>query len=498
MPASRNEQGTIAVLDVGKTNVKLNAVTADGVVLETLSIPNPVLPGPPWRHHDLGAIGEWVFSGLGQLARRHPLSAFVASGHGSGGVLVGDDPESGDGTALPMIDYEQPLPEAVNAGYIPLSGSFFDRGSATMHAATHQARQLYWMQEREPEAFSRARWYLGLPQYWAWRLSGVATAETSLLGAQSHLWNVAERHFAPIVEARGWRRLMPPFADAWQDLGPVRAALARRYALPEEFRVLVGAHDSSLNHYRYHAAGLSDFIVISTGTWIVGFSGQTALDRLDEDRGMTLNSDVFGNPLGGVLTMGGREFSYVAGQEPPDGPVPEQIVRRLIGGRTMALPSFGDDNGLFPGSAGHGHITEPKPETAMERKALALLYCALLTAECVEALGAGPSVVLDGSFLRDPLYARLVAALLPERQVRFNLDAYGVASGAALLAGQRTRTGPAPLSLAEVADIAPLTAAISDYAARWRATARRQAEPVFTDTSKGKSDEPARHSHSSP
>ena len=476
---SRNEQGTIAVLDVGKTNVKLNAVTADGVVLETLSIPNPVLPGPPWRHHDLGATGEWVFSGIGQLCRRHPLSTFVASGHGSGGVLVGDSPESGDGTALPMIDYEQSPPDAIRTGYAPLSGSFFDRGSATMHAATHQARQLYWMQEREPEAFSRARWYLGLPQYWAWRLSGVATSEASLLGAQSHLWNVAERHFAPIVAARGWGRLMPPFADAWQDLGPVRADLARRHGLPQGLRILVGAHDSSLNHYRYHAAGLHEFTVISTGTWIVGFSGQTSLDRLDENRGMTLNSDVFGNPLGGVLTMGGREFSLVAGPGQPSDPVPEQTIRRLIADRTMALPSFGDDNGLFPGSAGQGRISGPKPETAMERKAVALVYCALLTAECIEALGAGSLVVLDGSFLGDPLYARLVAALLPDRQVRFNLDAYGVASGAALLAGQHSRRRPAPLSLAEASDVASLTAAISDYATEWRARARQPAEPVF-------------------
>lgn len=476
---SRDDEGTIAVLDVGKTNVKLNAVTADGAVLETLSIANPVLPGPPWSHHDLGAIGEWAFSGLAQLARRHPLSTFVASGHGSGGVLVDDDPDSGDGAALPMIDYEQAPPEVIRAGYAPLSGSFFDRGSATMHAATHQARQLFWMQEREPQAFARARWYLGLPQYWVWRLSGVPASEASLLGAQSHLWNVAERHFAPIVDQRGWGRLMPPFADAWQDLGPVRVELARRHGLPQDLRILTGAHDSSLNHYRYHAAGLRDFIVISTGTWIVGFCGQTPLNRLDENRGMTLNSDVFGKPLGGVLTMGGREFSHVAGHGQPDGPVPEQIVRQLIALKTMALPSFGDDNGLFPGSAGHGHISGPKPETPMERKALALIYCALLTAECVEALGAGSLVVLDGSFLRDPLYARLVAALLPGRQVRFNLDTYGVASGAALLAGQRTRTRPAPLSLAEATDVPPLTTVISNYAAEWRATARRQAEPVF-------------------
>ncbi len=470
--AAEEDAGTVAVLDVGKTNVKLNAVTADGVVLETLGVANPVLPGPPWRHHDLESLGEWVFSSLAKLGRRHPLQTFVAAGHGSGGVLVGDDPDVAAGAALPMIDYEQPVPEKIQLGYAPLSGSFFDRGSATMHSATHQARQLYWMQEHAPDAVAAARWYLGLPQYWAWRLSGVAASEASLLGAQSHLWNVAERRFSPIVGARFWQRLMPGFADAWQVLGPVRPPLARRHGLPENLRVLTGGHDSSLNHYRYHAAGLTDFIVVSTGTWIVAFSGRTPLERFDERRGMTLNSDVFGRPLGGVLTMGGREFSHVAGREPPEAAVPDDVVLGLIAKRTMAMPSFGDDDGLFPESAGRGRISGPPPETPIERKALALLYCALLTAECVEALGPGPLVVLDGSFLRDPLYARLVAALMPSRRVRFNLDAYGVASGAALLANEGRRQAPAPLSLADPGSISHLSPAVAVYASQWRARAR--------------------------
>ncbi|WP_179875462.1 FGGY-family carbohydrate kinase [Sinorhizobium sp. BJ1] len=467
-----NAATMVAVLDVGKTNVKLSAADADGTIIETLSVPNPVLPGPPWRHHDLDALGEWVFETLASLSRRHVFSAFVASGHGSGGVLTGADPNAGDGAVLPMIDYEQPLPADIRDGYAPLAGSFLDRGSATMHGATHQARQLYWMEEREPDAFGKARWYLGLPQYWAWRLSGVAASETSFLGAQSHLWNVAADRWAPIVGARGWQRLMPPFAKAWQTLGPIRPELARRFGLPGALAVLTGGHDSSLNHYRYHAAGLRDFTVISTGTWIVGFSGSTPIERLDEHRGMTLNSDVFGNRLGGILTMGGREFSHIAGNDPPADDVPAEVLARLIGERMFALPSFGDDDGLFPGSAAAGRFVGPPAESAMERKALALLYCALLTAECLDALGDDRLVVLDGSFLRNPLYAQSVAALLPEREVRFNLDSYGVAAGAALLAGHETRRHPAPLPLGEPADLTELKPDLCRYGAEWRNLAR--------------------------
>ncbi|MDX1218846.1 carbohydrate kinase [Sinorhizobium medicae] len=481
MNDSGSGAAAVAVLDVGKTNVKLSAFTADGAAVETLSVPNPVLPGPPWRHHDVTALSQWVFETLAALSRRHDLSAIVTAGHGSGGVLTGTDPDAGDGATLPMIDYEQSLPPDILDGYTPLAGSFLDRGSATMHGATHQARQLYWMEARQPDAFGKARWFLGLPQYWAWRLSGIAASEASFLGAQSHLWNVAERRWAPIVGARGWERLMPPFAKAWQTLGPIRPELVKRYGLPAEMRVLAGGHDSSLNHYRYHAAGLQDFTVISTGTWIVGFSRSTPIDRLDEHRGMTLNSDLFGNRLGGILTMGGREFSHIAGVDPPTDNAPPEALVRLLAQRTIAAPSFGDDDGLFPGSAGSGRILGPEPKSAMERKTLALLYCALLTVECIETLSADRLVVLDGSFLRDPLYADVVAALLPDRKVCFNLDAYGVAAGAALLAGHETRKGPAPLTLSEPTRFGRLEPELLRYAADWRAVARTTA----TETNSG-------------
>lgn len=458
----------VAVIDIGKTNVKVNAVTKDGHVLETLSSTNPVLPGPPWQHHDLDRLRDWVYASVAALAVHHRFDTIVCSGHGSGGVLVHDEPGEGSGAALPMIDYEQPLPPGLDRIYAPLSGSFFDRGSATMLGATHQARQLFWMQHAEPEAVATARWFLGIPQYWAWLLTGNAVSETSFLGAQSHLWNVVEQRWAPIVTTRDWQRLMPPFAKAWDVVGHLKPALARRLGLAETTRVLAGAHDSSLNFYQYQAAGLGNVAVVSTGTWIVGFSDRTPVARLDEHRGMTCNSDVHGKPLGGVLTMGGREFVAIAGADAPDGPVLRGTVEHLIAQGTFALPSFGSDDGLFPGSAGRGTFFCPPPADATERKALALIYCALLTAECLDALGDCRTVVLDGSFLRDPLYAALVAGLVPERTVFFNREGYGVASGAALLAEHQQRVAPAPIDLGRPEPLNLLPSLLPAYSARWR------------------------------
>ncbi|HWT30979.1 MAG TPA: carbohydrate kinase [Propylenella sp.] len=450
----------VAVLDIGKTNVKLSAATPDGAILETVSTANVTLDGPPYRHPDLAGIEDWLFQGLPRIARRHAIGAFVACGHGSAGVLV-----DGSGSIMPMIDYENDVPPHVDQAYSALAGPVEERGSPIMAGAAHLARQLLWLHLEWPEAFARGRWFLGGPQYWAWRLSGVAAAELTYLAAQSHLWNIPARRFTAIVEKRGWERLIPPIRPAWDVLGPLRPDLARRLGVPGEMKVLCGIHDSSANFYRYQQAGLADLAVISTGTWIVGLSDAFAPEALARTGGMTWNADVFGRPLTGILAMGGRDFAAIAG-ESPELRVDARAVARLVQAGTFALPTFAFDDGPFPGSAGRGHVTAPAPTVPEERRALALLYVALLTDTCLDLMGASATTVLDGSFVKDPLYASLFGALRQGRRTLYSTDGYGTAAGAALLAGHETRTAPAKV---DIRTAQPLQIpGLDDYRRRWR------------------------------
>jgi sugar (pentulose or hexulose) kinase len=361
-----------------------------------------------------------------------------------GAVLVGDDPDAPP--VLPMIDYEQEVPDEVNARYAALVTDRFDRGGPMLHGATHIARQLLWAETVAPEGLARARHVLGLPQYWAFRLSGQARREITHLAAQSHLWNLPEDRPTRIVAERGWTRLLPPRAAAGDDLGPLRPALARRYDLPGEIRIRTGGHDSSANLYRYQAAGLSDFVLVSTGTWVVALADGFDPASLSPDKGMTLNADVDGRPVGGALCMGGREFALVAGDQPPGALANPTTMGRLAERGTVALPSFADNDGQLPGSAGQGRIVGPPPETCEERLALAVLYAALLTIECACAVAPGRKLILDGTFVRDPAFAATVAGMQPGIQVLVQRDGNGVASGAALLCARARR---ADLNLAE-------------------------------------------------
>ncbi len=453
----------VAVLDVGKTNVKLHAVGADGAPLEARGIPNPVRDGPPWRHHDLAAIEAWLLAALRDLGRRHAIAAIVPAGHGGSGVLVGPD-----GPVVPMIDYEAAPPAGIDAAYRAAADPFAERGSAIMLGAAHAARQLVWLGRDAPEALARATAWLHVPQYWAWRLSGVLADEVTSAAAETHLWCVPEARPARIVGRMGWGRLMPPMRPAWEPLGTLRPEIAAATGLDPATRVLNGIHDSSANVYRYEAAGLADLAVVSTGTWIVALTDRTrGLDLAAERPGGTLNADVSGRPVPGMLAMAGREFAAIAGRAP--GPASRAALARIVAAGTMALPFFGRDDGLFPGRAGQGRLAGPPGDPAT----LALLTAALLTAEMLARLPATATVVLDGSFVRDPLYGALVQALHPSARVLVNPARDGLAAGAALLARHGGTTPPVALiapDLAGIPDLAP-------YAALWHERLSLETQP---------------------
>lgn len=451
---------TVAVFDIGKTNLKLLAIR-EGAVLETLTTANRPRPAPPYLHSDLAAIETWLLGALGQLAARHRIEAVVASGHGSGGVLVDEA-----GPVLPMMDYEAEAPEDIVAGYAAVAPAFEEAFCAIGGGASRLGGQLFWQSRAWPEAFARARWLLMLPQYWAWRLSGVAASELTTLGAQTHLWNHAEGRLTGLAERMGWARLLPPLRPAWDAQGPIRPEVAAATGLDPTTPVLCGIHDSNANYFRYLAAGLQSFVLLSTGTWIIGFNAGLPLARMDGSRGMVANTDPDGRPISCTLIMFGREYAVLAGGDAePDA----DAAARLVARGTLALPSFVDFDGVFPGSAERGRIDGPPPETAEERAALATLYCALGTAVCLDLLQAAAPVIVDGGFAANPLFAPLLAALRPDLPVQVSDSRDGTALGAALL-WHRNRGRPAPpLALRQAAPAA--IPGLAAYAARWRALA---------------------------
>ncbi len=470
MTRASSRPHAVAVLEVGKTDVNLVAVAPDGRLLSSRSAPNEVRTGEPYPSCDVEHIWRWMMAALADLGERFTIAAIVPTSYGSTAVLIDHA-----ALVLPILDYEADPPAAIGAAYAEVAPWFEECCCPIAPAGLTLARQLFWQSRAFPDAFAQARWILPFAQYWAWGLSGVPASEVTSLGAQTQLWNPRTRDFSSLARQQGWADRFPPLRNAWEVLGPLQFEVARKCALPVDIPVLCGIHDGNARFARYVAAGLDDFTLISTGASLIALQPGLPLERLDPLRATASSSDLLGRPVACARFMGNREHAAVAGADPPAGSPDVADVEALIAAATMALPSFSNDGGAFPGTGSKGRIVGPVPQSPRARVALASLYVALMADVALDLLGSRHRIIVDGGFAHDPLFAGLLAGLRPEQPVAVSLARAGTAIGAALLWGWGERAAPVRLDLTPVAPIRP--GGLADYARRWRAAAEGTARP---------------------
>ena len=450
----------IAVLDVGKTNVKLVLVDAEtGGEIRSRSMPNRVRRDGPYPHADTEAIEAFLLDGLADLASEGGFDAVSITAHGATGALVGPD-----GLALPVLDYEHDGPDAVAEDYAKVRPAFAETFSPRLPGGLNLGAQLCWQARAFPDAFAGAS-FLTYPQYWAWRLTGVAATEPTSLGCHTDLWAPERRSFSSLVARMGWGGLMAPVRSAFDVLGPLRPEIAGRFGFGPAVPVACGLHDSNASLLPHIQDRDGPQSIVSTGTWIVAFAVGGALDRLDAGRDMLANVDAHGRPVASARFMGGREFDRLTcGRvEEPDPTCVAAILARGV----MALPSFAPGSGPFPGAVGRWSEDE-RGLTTPERTAVASLYTALMTATCLERLGGAGSTTVEGPFARNALFLRALAGLTG-RAVLASPGATGTGVGAARLHAQpgERRIPAATLSGGEDR----LGPSFAGYAARWREAA---------------------------
>ncbi len=427
----------IAVLDIGKTNLKLVVASDDGWPLETHSIPNAADTAGPYLAYDLARLEEWFLDTLALVAQRHAIGAVIATAHGCGAVLV-----DGDEPVLPMMDYDAICPPAIDQAYARIAPAYDEVFCGVGAGAMRLAKQLLWQQSAYPVEFARAKTYLTTAQFFALRLGGRAASEISQLAAQGHIWDLVRHQPSSVMRNRGWDHLLPPRLPAGAVLGTVSEAVAKRTGLGRTTEILCGVHDSNANLFRYKAAGMANASILSTGTWMIGFERDLPLDRLSATSAMVLNIDVDGEDVPSTLTMTGREYDLIRNEKSAADSNVFAAVPRLLAQGTFALPSFVGDDGLFPSAAHHGQIIGPPPKTDAEWQGLAILYAAFNANRCLDVLGSSKRIVIDGGFAANLPFSRCLATLRPSQSVSVSQSRDGTALGAALLWRRFSRAIP--------------------------------------------------------
>ncbi|MVT75953.1 FGGY-family carbohydrate kinase [Bradyrhizobium cajani] len=444
---------TVAVLDIGKTNVKL-ALFDEGRLLWEQAAPNCIRSGPPYPHEDVESSWNFFLDALREAARSHQIGAIVPTAHGAAGALIGERE-----LAAPVMDYEFTGVDEIEPDYVKLRPPFSVSLSPKLPAGLNLGRQLAYQKWRCPDLFAKARYFVGYPQYWTWRLTGVAVSEVTTLGAHTDLWVPRRGQISSLVEALDIDHLLPPLRRAFDPLGPIKPEIAAVTGLAPETRVFCGIHDSNASLLPYLVSRQAPFTVLSTGTWVILMSVGLSLDQLDPRDDTLANVDVLGRPIACGRFMGGREYAIIAGGS---GNPDLDAMERVIASGAMALPCFSGQGGPYAKAKGviRGEVA------ARDRPALATLYCALVSDLMLTHMGAtGGDLIVEGTFAGNPLFCRTLGALRPTQRVFAAEDAAGTARGAAMLA-----QWPPSYHIAEPVPVDPISiAGLDSYRKAWTA-----------------------------
>ncbi|NRB20953.1 MAG: carbohydrate kinase [Rhodobacteraceae bacterium] len=416
----------IAVIDIGKTNVKLALVDLTTVSeVAVVTRPNVVRPGPPWPHFD--ADGHWAFllDALGQFHHDFGVDAISVTTHGASIVLLD---ENGD-LAAPILDYEHDGPTETAAHYDAIRPPFELTGSPRLAVGLNVGAQLHWQFKADPGLHARTSHILSYPQYWGHRLTGVISSDVTSIGCHTDLWLPHEGAYSELVEALDIAGKMAPVRKSNDILGSVLPEVAAATGLSKDTLVICGIHDSNASLYPHILTQKTPFSVVSTGTWVVVMAMGGAKTVLDPSRDTLVNVNALGEAVPSGRFMGGREFELIQKGHPVE--ISPADVAQVLVQEIMLLPAVDPLSGPYQGMEMRWHGACPSEKSGFRAVALSY-YLALMTDTCLRLTGADGPIIVEGPFAHNAQYLAMLQAATG-RPVLQSLSSTGTSIGAALL-----------------------------------------------------------------
>jgi sugar (pentulose or hexulose) kinase len=140
----------------------------------------------------------------------------------------------------------------------------------------------------------------------------------------------------------------------------------------------------------------------------------------------------------------------------------EQDLQVVLREQIMLLPALENASGPYPGR--QHSWTPQEPRNDGERFAAASFYCALMTATCLDLIGAEGPVIVEGPFAANPHYLAMLGAALQRPVFTSKSSTTGTAIGAAMLAGE---SGQPLRQLDENPELQKYRQSCRNYGALW-------------------------------
>ncbi|MGH1414562.1 MAG: FGGY-family carbohydrate kinase [Pelagimonas sp.] len=449
----------IAVIDIGKTNVKLALVDLPTLTeIAVVTRPNTVRPGPPWPHYDVDGHWRFLLDALGQFQAQHGVEAISITTHGACAALLAAD----GSLAAPILDYEHEYPAQIVADYDAIRPDFAQTGSPKLAGGLNIGAQLHYQFATDQTLRDRTAQIVTYPQYWGHRLTGLAAMDVTSLGCHTDLWHPYEGVFSNLPRRLGIENKLAKVKKSNDVLGTILPDVAQATGLLPDTPVYVGIHDSNASLYPHILTQDGPFSVVSTGTWVIAMTMGGVDIVLDPARDTLVNVNALGQAVPSARFMGGREYEVIQDGHPMSAPSKSETAD-VLDGHLMILPSVEPRSGPFQGRQARWNH-EQVPSGAPTRSAALSFYLAMMTDTCLQLTGAQGPTIVEGPFARNTEFLTMLGASTG-RPVLVSEAETGTSIGAALLTGASDAVAK-PRAFKAVDD----THSLATYAAHWRAS----------------------------
>ncbi len=453
----------IIVLDIGKTNKKVLLFSNDLNIVEIRKRTfDEVEQADGIRIEQTEAVEEWFFQQVKELAATNDIDAVSITTHSTNVVCLTED----DKLSIPTIAYTNEAGDEIDKLFFERFGSFKELQKETAAAAIgsmiNTARIMHFAKEKYPEDFAKTRKILFYPQYYGYKLTGVASIESTSLGSHTFLYDPYHESYSRVARELGISELLPShLSRPWDVIGTVTPEVAAKTGLSTDCIVTTGIHDSNSSLLPYLINNETDFVLNSTGTWCVIMRPCDKIEFTSEDLGRTVyyNIDAYNNPVKTIIFMGGVEYerySQILDQHFGCTGMPEfnkETYKKILHEADfLFIPSVIKGVGIFPDSqpkvikGGQSYTLQEIEENADIRSKVFTdreeAYAALnssLVAQTIIALGytgftGGGSLFIEGGFCNNDAYTQLLAEYYSDTEVDTTNLQQATAVGAALLA----------------------------------------------------------------
>ncbi|WP_114748754.1 FGGY-family carbohydrate kinase [Pleomorphovibrio marinus] len=435
----------IAIFDIGKTNKKFFLFDENLKEIKEEYVKFPTITDEDGEEcDDLRKISNWAKEKVEALCRdsNYRVMALNFSTYGASFVSVDDSGKP----ITPIYNYLKKFPQDLHEEFY---GKYPEEQINTITASPtlgmlNSGLQLLWLKRKRPEVFKRIKYSLHLPQYISYLFTGEFVAEPTSIGCHTKLWDFPKGDYHSWVYEE-------EIAEKFPKTVPTSNYFEKTIC-GQRVKVGVGIHDSSSALASYLLKINEPFALISTGTWSITLNpypvGELTFDELKNDclnflsiQGGTVKASRFllGYELDHQIEKLNLHFKKEA-KYYKDIEADEELLQQFLSGE---IPSK-----FYPETMVRTPMIQNMfPENRWELSDFDTFESAyyqvnwglakLQKASLLLALGKSETkkVYIDGGFVHNSVFIRMLEELLPEFELKFSDFPLGSAYGAALMLG---------------------------------------------------------------